>query len=181
MKKYIILIIVIIIIVSYISYKKNVEYMMSVKQFDIVVEETLDDIIDFEVFEEIIDEDIIATLTIPDILLENVNVYEGIEDNSLDKGIGHFKFTSIYYGNIGLAAHNYNQDGFFGGLKNIKIGSYIYYKTNFGTKKYQVKTKEIIEDNNFKYLEETQDNRITLLTCVYGQEDKRLCVQAIEV
>ena len=40
--------------------------------------------------------------------------------------------------------------------------------------------KKIINDEDWSYLGATEDNRITLITCVAGQKDKRLCVQAIE-
>ena len=40
--------------------------------------------------------------------------------------------------------------------------------------------KKIINEEDWSYLGATEDNRITLITCVTGQKDKRLCVQAIE-
>ena len=43
-----------------------------------------------------------------------------------------------------------------------------------------VETKTIIEETDFSYLKSTDDNRITLITCVSGQKEKRLCVQAVE-
>lgn len=126
-------------------------------------------------------DDAIGTLTIPDILLENAPIRESVELNTLAQSIGHFPSTSIYVGNIGLASHNSGSNGdFFKNLKNIKIGSEIYYQSQFGTKRYVVTTKEIIDDEDWSYLEETTDNRITLITCVRGQSEKRLCVQAVE-
>ena len=65
-------------------------------------------------------------------------------------------------------------------VKKIKIGSEIFYQTNYGTKRYIVTTKEVIDEEDWSYLQETEDNRITLITCVSGQKEKRLCVQAIE-
>lgn len=126
-------------------------------------------------------DDAIGTLTIPDILLENAPIRESVELNTLAQSIGHFPSTSIYVGNVGLASHNSGSNGdFFKNLKNIKIGSEIYYQSQFGTKRYVVTTKEIIDDEDWSYLEETTDNRITLITCVRGQSEKRLCVQAVE-
>ena len=120
-------------------------------------------------------DDEIGTLTIPDILLDNAEL------TTLSETIGHFPSTSIYEGNVGLASHNSGSNGdFFKNLKNIKIGSEIYYQTNYGTKRYVVTTKKIINDEDWSYLGATEDNRITLITCVAGQKDKRLCVQAIE-
>lgn len=126
-------------------------------------------------------DDEIGTLTIPDILLDNAPIREGVELSTLSETIGHFPSTSIYEGNVGLASHNSGSQGdFFKNLKKIKIGSEIFYQTNYGTKRYVVTTKEIINEEDWPYLQETEDNRITLITCVAGQKDKRLCVQAIE-
>lgn len=126
-------------------------------------------------------DDEIGTLTIPDILLENAPIRESVELSTLSQTIGHFPSTSVYAGNVGLASHNSGSQGdFFKNLKKIKIGSEIYYQTKFGTKRYVVTTKEIIDENDWSYLQATEDNRITLITCVAGQKEKRLCVQAIE-
>ena len=126
-------------------------------------------------------DDEIGTLTIPDILLDNAPIRESVELSTLAKTIGHFPSTSIYEGHVGLASHNSGNEGdFFKNLKKIKIGSEIYYQTNYGTKRYVVAVKEIIDEENWDYLKATEDNRITLITCVAGQKEKRLCVQAIE-
>ena len=126
-------------------------------------------------------DDEIGTLTIPDILLDNAPIRESVELSTLKETIGHFPSTSIYEGNVGLASHNSGEQGdFFKNLKKIKIGSEIFYQTNYGTKRYVVTFKEIIDEEDWSYLRETEDNRITLITCVAGQKEKRLCVQAIE-
>ena len=126
-------------------------------------------------------DDEIGTLTIPDILLDNAPIRESVELSTLSETIGHFPSTSIYEGNVGLASHNSGSQGdFFKNLKKIKIGREIFYQTNYGTKRYVVTTKEVISEEDWSYLQETEDNRITLITCVAGQKDKRLCVQAIE-
>lgn len=126
-------------------------------------------------------DDYIGYLTIPGILLEKAPIKESTELDILSQAIGHFTNTSIYQGNIGLASHNSGGQGdYFKNLKDIKIGSKIYYQTQYGTKSYIVNTKVEIEETNFNYLKQTQDNRITLITCVKGQKEKRLCVQAVE-
>lgn len=126
-------------------------------------------------------DDEIGTLTIPDILLENAPIRESVELSTLSETIGHFPSTSIYEGNVGLASHNSGSQGdFFKNLKKIKIGSEIFYQTKYGTKRYVVTLKETIDEYDWSYLQETEDNRITLITCVAGQKEKRLCVQAVE-
>lgn len=126
-------------------------------------------------------DDSIGTLTIPDILLDNAPIKEGIELDTLSTAIGHFTNTGIYGGNVGLASHNGGNSGdYFRNLNKIKKGSEIYYQTIYGTRRYVVQTITIIEETDFSYLEETEDNRITLITCVHNQPTKRLCVQAVE-
>ena len=163
---------------KYSIYKANKEAEnISVRDNQNIVETT------FETIEQDIIhyDDEIGTLTIPNILLENAPIRESVELSTLSETIGHFPSTSIYEGNVGLASHNSgNQGDFFKNLKNIKVGDEIYYQTEYGTKRYIVETKAIIDEEDWSYLQETEDNRITLITCVKGQPDKRLCVQGIE-
>lgn len=169
---------VIFFITKYPVYKanknaENIEIGDNIELEDTPLEEIEQDIIHYD--------DEIGTLTIPDILLENAPIRESVELSTLYQTIGHFPSTSIYNGNVGLASHNSGGQGeFFKNLKKIKIGSEIYYETNYGTKRYVVTTKEIINEEDWSYLQETEDNRITLITCVAGQKEKRLCVQAVE-
>ena len=100
----------------------------------------------------------------------------------MNKYVGHFKNTEKWKGNVGLAAHNRGYPvNYFNKLKELKIGDLIYYYTEFGEKKYKVIVTTIIKDTDWTYLKPTQDNRITLITCVENIPDKRRCVQAIEV
>lgn len=125
--------------------------------------------------------DIIGKLTIPDILLKDAPIKEGTEPTILKNAIGHFTNTSIYSGNVGFASHNSGESGdYFKNLKNIKIGSEIFYESKYGVKRYIVDIKEIIEETDFSYLQNSDDNKITLITCVSGQKTKRLCIQAKE-
>lgn len=124
----------------------------------------------------------VGKLNIPDINLKNKPIYEGTDAEILNIGIGHFTNTSICNGNVGLASHNSGGKGDeFKNLKNIKIGSEIYYETEYASKTYKVETITEISDEDWSYLAETKDNRITLLTCVTGKPNNRLCVQAIEI
>lgn len=130
---------------------------------------------------EIKHNDSIGTLTIPDILLDNAPIKESVEFSTLSEAIGHFTSTSLYSGNVGLASHNGGGKGdYFKNLNKVKKGSEIYYQTDFGVRRYIVKTIAIIDETDWSYLQETEDNRITLITCVKGQKSKRLCVQALE-
>ena len=73
------------------------------------------------------------------------------------------------------------QKNYFERLKELELGDIIIYKTENESKKYKVELIEIIDDTNWSYLEKTNDNRITLITCVENKPEKRRCVQGIEI
>lgn len=110
------------------------------------------------------------------------NIAEGVSKEILDEYVGHFVDTSKGDGNIGLAAHNRGYKvNYFGNIKNLEIGDEIIYTYNGIEKVYVVNLKTIIKDTNWKILENTEDNRITLITCVENKPDLRRCIQGIEV
>ena len=126
----------------------------------------------------------IAVLEIPTIKL-TANVYEsGNNMEDMAKGIAHFPSTSAFEGNVGLSSHNINLDssnGYFLNLYKLKEGDVITYTTDIGARNYAVSTISAISDDDWSMLGFTDDNRITLITCISGQPDKRLCVQAKEI
>lgn len=103
------------------------------------------------------------------------------EMEDMKKGAAHFKDTSVWEGNIGLSAHNdgVKESVSFGKLNTLEIGDEIRYKTSLGERSYEVSVIEVISDEDWSYLSRTEDNRITLITCVKGEPSKRLVVQAI--
>ena len=134
---------------------------------------------DFTLPETVAEEDgSIGTITIPAVGIQ-MTVFEtddAMED--MRKGAAHFKSTSAWNGNIGLSGHNYKN--LFGPLTRIAKGYVIAYETTLGIRYYTVDTIETISDDDWSYLGRTEDNRITLITCVVGHDDKRLVVQAVE-
>lgn len=116
-------------------------------------------------------------IIIPNIKLE-AEIKQGTSLDVLKNAVGHFENTSLLNGNVGLAAHN---NTFFKDLKNLKIGDKIIYESEYGTKEYKIDTIEKINDTDWSYLQNTKENRITLITCVKNMPYLRLCVQAIEV
>lgn len=120
-------------------------------------------------------------IQIPKIDLD-VHIMEGTMSAVLLKAVGHFTETSKWQGNVGLAAHNRGyQCNFFAKIKNLKIGDEIIYTTTNGKKIYKIQTNKVIKDTDWSYLEATDDNRITLITCEENRENYRRCVQAIEI
>jgi LPXTG-site transpeptidase (sortase) family protein len=130
-----------------------------------------------------LDGDSIGVLTIPDIDL-SVRVYESDDDMAdMEKGAAHFKSTSAWEGNIGLSAHNVNFDGtagYFYALHTLTPGTVIQYETALGTREYAVESVTEIAETDWSTLGRTEDNRISLITCITGKPASRLSVQAIE-
>lgn len=121
------------------------------------------------------------TLTIPKIGLVSIVIKEGTSPDVLNEYIGHFETTKKESGNIGLAAHNRGYKvNYFENVKELEIGDYIIYTYQGKSKKYKVIIKENISSYDWSYLQETLDNRITLITCIDNRPDLRLCVQAVE-
>ena len=69
---------------------------------------------------------------------------------------------------------------YFARLKELEIGDEIIYKNNSQIKRYKVNFITIIDDTNWSYLQETNENIITLITCVENEPSKRRCIQGIE-
>ena len=123
----------------------------------------------------------IAKLSIPDIDL-SVKVYEGTTNSVLSKGVGHFKETSIWDGNVCLASHNRGTGAYFSDIHELDLGATIKLTTKLGTRKYEVYSIEKISVDDTSDLQNTSDNIITLITCVKNQSDYyRWCVKAEQV
>lgn len=124
--------------------------------------------------------DSIGVLEIESIDL-SVNAYDSGDDMAdMKKGIAHFQSTSYWDGNIGFAGHNGSANySYFGKLHKVQKGDLITYTTELGSRTYTVTDIWTISDEDWSHLERTEDNRLTLITCV-SDPSKRLCVQAVE-
>lgn len=119
-------------------------------------------------------------ITIPILSLE-AEISEGTSKEVMDKYVGHFIETSKSNGNIGLAAHNRGYEvNYFNGIKKLKEGDEIVYKYKDFEKIYVVIKNKIIKDTEWSDLEKTQENQITLITCVENEPEYRRCIKAIE-
>lgn len=122
----------------------------------------------------------LATLKIPAIDL-SVRVYQGTDSKTLARGVGHFEETSIWEGNVALAAHNRGANDYFGEIHTLDIGDRITLTTKLGTRTYKVVSVEKISETDRSDLAPSTENRLTLYTCVRNQSAYRWCVQAVEV
>lgn len=112
----------------------------------------------------------------------NAPILEGTSKETLRKGVGHFENTSRWNGNVCLAAHNrgykYN---YFQELKKLEIGDKILYQKQGESREYEVCYKEKILETDLSKIEETKENKITLITCMENMPEYRLCIQAEEI
>lgn len=120
-------------------------------------------------------------IQIPKLNLD-AHIEEGITSDVLLSAVGHFEDTSRWSGNVCLAGHNRGyQCNFFQKIKSLKIGDEIIYCTKQGKKVYQVQTNKVILETDWSYIENTKDDRITLITCEENREEYRRCIQAVKV
>lgn len=109
-------------------------------------------------------------------------ILEGTEKEILRRAVGHFKTTPLVNGNVCLAAHNrgykYN---YFQEIKKLEIGDIITYETVNGIKEYKVISNKVIEETDLSAIENTKENRLTLITCEENKREYRRCIQAKEI
>jgi len=126
------------------------------------------------------DDGSIGKLYIPKIG-KTLKVYEGESLENMRKGIGHFESTSAWDGNVGFAGHNRGASGYFGFVKNLKVGDKITYTTKYGVRTYEIFNKITISDTDYTSLGWTAENTLTLITCVENKPSLRWSVQAKEI
>lgn len=119
-------------------------------------------------------------LSIPKIGL-TVPVYEtDSEMEDMAHGVAHFKETSCWDGNVGLAGHNQGVNTYFGQIHTLASGDKITLTTALGSRIYSIVGSYEIDENDWSRLGRTEENTITLITCVNHNLSRRLCVQAVE-
>lgn len=109
------------------------------------------------------------------------DISNGTDKETLNKYVGHFIETPIEEGNIALAGHNRGYDvNYFSRLKELREGDEIIYIHNEINRIYEVTKNKIIKDTDIDVLENTEENILTLITCVENEPNYRRCVQAEE-
>jgi sortase A len=111
-------------------------------------------------------------------------VLDGTDDLTLNRGVGHIQGTSRpgENGNVGLAGH---RDGFFRGLKDIKLGDRIDLEEPDGTETYVVDHLTIVDPHDVRVLQSETKSALTLVTCYpfyyIGSAPRRFIVHATRV
>lgn len=119
-------------------------------------------------------------IEIPSISL-TADIKEGTTKEVMNSYVGHFEETNVTYGNVGLAAHNRGYPvNYFADLKEVKIDDVIKYHYQDFYCVYRVISQTIISDTDWTTLKTTEENTITLITCVENEPEYRRCIQAVE-
>ena len=124
--------------------------------------------------------------SIGQLIIEKIDVsapvYETDDEmEAMRKGVAHYKISSAWDGNVGLCAHNGTASYcWFRDLHKLRVGDEVVYKTALGSRIYLVSTVKEVSETDWSMLGRTDDNRLTMTTCIDGKPDRRLCVQATE-
>lgn len=121
----------------------------------------------------------LGTLKIPALDL-SVKVYQGTDSKTLAKGAGHFTDTSLWDGNVCIAAHNRGVNAYFGQLHTLTVGDTITWTTKLGTRTYEVVSVSKVSETDASGTEAAGENCLTLYTCVRNQSEYRWMVRAME-
>lgn len=135
----------------------------------------------YDKVEDIWDDSVLGIITIDKIGL-NATVKEGTSSETLLNYIGHIEKTATYDGNVGLAAHNRGcENSYFARINELEDGDIIKYKTKFFDRTYVVDNIQVIYETDWTLLESTEENKLSLITCIANKRNQRLCVQATEM
>jgi sortase A len=122
----------------------------------------------------------IAVLNIHEISLR-VPVFDGIDDVTLNRGVGRVRGTAMpgSPGNLAIAGH---RDGFFRGLKDVQIGDLIEITIPNEKDTYVVDATTIVNPRDVSVLEPQPVPSLTLITCYpfyfIGDAPQRFVVRA---
>ncbi len=119
----------------------------------------------------------IWNIKIPKIGLD-ANIIDGTSQDNLNKYVAHFEESAYFKGNVCLAAHNRGYDvNYFKDIKLLEIGDEIIYQFKSLRLKYIVNSTKIINDTDIYVINPSKENKITLITCVENEPEKRRCIQ----
>ena len=171
------IIISIIFIINRLVYKSKINNVIQVYDNENVQERLQDKENQDDLLLQIDGKTVLGVIKIDKINFEGL-VYEGTSLEILSKGVGHFENSPYLQGNVCLAAHN--TKNFWENLNKLEKEDKITYISFLGTKEYKVENVEKILETDWSLLENTNENKLTLITCVKGQKTQRLCVIAKE-
>lgn len=135
----------------------------------------------------ICDDDIIGILLIPKLRIE-APIRDGTSQKVMENSVGHFCESDYWDGNVSFASHNSGISAhFFAKINLLNENDEIVYKTKLGTKIYKVQSISRIKSTDWSMIvkngndKNNSKNTITLVTCINGFPDYRLCVRGEEI
>ncbi len=177
--KVICLITIFILLTGVIIFLSNYNSSKLVNVEDIKTDDNYENIT-YDKTEDVWDDSVLGIITIEKIGL-NATVKEGTTSDILLEYVGHIENTATYDGNIGLAGHNRGcKNSYFARLNELKSGDEIKYKTKFYERTYVVDNIQVILETDWGLLQSTEENKLSLITCITNKRKQRLCVQATE-
>ena len=108
-------------------------------------------------------------------------ILEGVDERTLRQAVGHIPGTPLpgQPGNVALAGH---RDTFFRALRNIREDDEITLETLSGLYRYRVDSTKVVDPEETRVLENSDDAILTLVTCYpfafVGSAPKRFVVRA---
>lgn len=138
--------------------------------------------------QSIIGEDgIIGVLLIPKLNIE-APIREGTTQEIMKTSIGHFTESNYWNGNVSFASHNGGTNAhYFEKIHLLTENDEIKYISKLGTKTYKVQEIKKIQSTDWSMVigeienEVVSENTVTLITCINGFSNYRLCVRGIEI
>jgi sortase A len=112
---------------------------------------------------------------------KTIKVYEGENLENLKLGAGHFTMTSAWDGNVVLCGHNRGSAPYFSFVKDLQNGDKVTYTTLYGTRTYAVVLNETISETDYSKLGWSEDNILTLITCVIDTPELRWAATLREI
>lgn len=105
----------------------------------------------------------IGVLRVKNIHME-VPVFDGTSDRILNRGVGRIVGTTQIgqIGNTGIAGH---RDGFFRGLKDVKLGDTVQLETTKSTQVYVIDSIKVVRPDDVSMLKNEPTPALTLVTC----------------
>ena len=106
---------------------------------------------------------VLGVLELPAVGLE-VPIYSTSTELTMDRGAGVIDGMAYPHepGNIGISGH---RDGYFRVLKDVKLGDKLVLQTLEGPKQFTISNTEVVEISDTHVLQDTDDTRVTLVTC----------------
>lgn len=139
-----------------------------------------------EINRNIIGEDgIIGILLIPKLNIE-APIRDGTTQEIMKTSVGHFIESNYWDGNVSFASHNGGTNAhYFKKIHLLNKNDEIKYITKFGTRTYKVQEIKKIKSTDWSMVMANskidEENTVTLITCINGADNYRLCVRGIEI